>query len=62
MGWMRMRIGGYKAENGGGAGAGHREGGDVRSWSTMKLREADVDKQDKHPPAQLRNPSTCGGT
>ena len=42
MGWMRMRIGGDKVqngggaggdkvENGGGAGAGNREGGDVRS-------------------------------
>ena len=26
------------------------------SWSTMKLKEADVDSHDKHPPAQLRNP------
>ena len=33
--------------------------GVASSWSTMKLKESDVDKQDNHPPAQLRNHWTC---
>ena len=59
MGWMRMRVGGVKAENRGGTGAGIRKGGMsgvAWSWSAMKLKEADVDNQ---VPYSFGIPTTC---